>query len=253
MILRDLDWEIRGGEHWVLLGPNGCGKSTLLGVLCGYRVPTAGRIEVLGQEYGHSDWTGLKQRIGLVSSIVANQVEGEELAEDVVLSGVYGMINFWGRARRRDRERAAEIMDLVHASHLRGRPWQVLSQGERQRVLVGRALHSGCDVMFLDEPCAGLDPVAREGFLGLVDRLTSEGTRLDLPSVPSLVLVTHHVEEITPGFSHALLLAPGGRVCRSGPISRALNSAALSEAFGAPVTLRRMANRRYAMRVDSTW
>ena len=235
-ILRDVSWRIEPGENWVVLGPNGCGKTSLLAALTGYFMPTSGEIDLLGQRYGEADWRELRLRIGIVSSSIRQMMADTEPALDTVASGKYAMIDFWGTPNRADRRRALELLQQIECSHLAQRPWAVLSQGERQRILIGRALMADPRLLILDEPCAGLDPVAREHFLQFIQRLAlAQGA-------PSLVLVTHHVEEIVPCFSHALLLRDGA-VVASGPLSSSLNSASLSKTFGAPVRLRRSQGR----------
>ena len=241
VILDSLSWRVADGEHWVILGANGSGKTSLLSALTGYISPTAGHISVLGETFGASDWRELRKRVGLVSSSVRQMMADAEPALTTVISGRYAMIDYWGKVKARDRSEALEILQQVDAAQLAERPWRVLSQGERQRVLIGRALMARPQLLILDEPCAGLDPVAREHFLTFLQKLgfATEG--------PALVLVTHHVEEIVPAFSHALLLR-AGRVVSSGVSSKALASKYLSEAFDAPLRLTRR-NSRYALRL----
>lgn len=241
-ILDSVSWTMQRGEHWVILGANGSGKTSLLSALTGYLPPTEGDVTVLGQRYGESDWRELRKTIGIVSSSVRQMMAEEEPALLTVVSGKYAMIDFWGRATAEDREEAARILSQVEADYLVDRPWAVLSQGERQRVLIGRALMARPRLLILDEPCAGLDPVAREHFLGFLQRL---GTKR---GAPSLILVTHHVEEIVPCFSHALLLREG-QVVAAGERRSALNSARLTEIFGAPCRLVRRGE-RYALKVE---
>jgi iron complex transport system ATP-binding protein len=231
VILDEVSWRVRRGEHWVILGANGSGKTSLLSALTGYLTPTAGEIEVLGKRYGASDWRELRKRIGLVGSAIRQLMHDDELALDSVISGKYAMIDFWGEATAADRRRAREVLRKVECDYIVQRPWRVLSQGERQRVLIGRALMAKPPLLILDEPCAGLDPVAREHFLQFLQRL---GER---KNSPTLVLVTHHVEEITPAFTHVLLLRKGN-VLASGERSRVLTSELMSRAFGARVRLR---------------
>lgn len=234
-ILQDLNWTINKGEHWVILGANGSGKTSLLNILLGYLTTTTGEVE-----FGHENpadfetWDAAKRRIGFVSSSIGHQIEYDEPASDVVLSGRYGMINYWARRTpKADREDAAKVLRRIEAGHLADQAWSWLSQGERQRILVGRALMTPrLALMILDEPCAGLDPVARENFLTFLHRFG------DRKNAPPMVLVTHHVEEISPHFTHCLVLKEG-QTLASGPIRKTLNSGVLSEAFGAPVTLRR--------------
>jgi iron complex transport system ATP-binding protein len=179
----------------------------------------------------------------MVSSAIRQQIGEAEPAEDVVLSGKFAMINLWGRASREDRAKASRVLRQVECAHLAGRRWGVLSQGERQRLLIGRALMGAPRLLILDEPCAGLDPVAREYFLRFVQRLGSR------PGAPALVFVTHHVEEILPAFSHVLVLREG-RVVAAGRKEDALTSATLSRAFGVPIALRRREG-RYELAVRS--
>ena len=235
-ILDGIDWKVRRGEHWVILGPNGSGKTSLLSALTGYLTPTSGGMRLLGEEYGRSDWWALRNHVGLVSSSVRQMMPDHEPALITVASGRYAMIDFWGNPTRRDAARARRILRQIECADLEDRPWLYLSQGERQRVLIGRALMASPRLLILDEPCAGLDPAARELFLRFLERL---GRRR---GGPTLVLVTHHVEEITPAFNRALVLR-GGKVLRSGATRTVLSSALLSEAFGMPARARRIRGR----------
>src|SRR6201996_2041179 len=203
VILHEVNWRVERGQHWVILGANGSGKTSLLSALTGYLMPPAGELSVLGQSYGQSDWRELRKHIGLVSSSVRQMMHDEEPALETVISGKYAMIDFWGRASARDRAEARRILEQIECSYLAERPWLVLSQGERQRVLIGRALMARPRLLILDEPAAGLDPAAREHFLQFLQRI---GQR---PDAPTLVFVTHHVEEIMPVFSHVLILKNG--------------------------------------------
>ena len=238
-ILDRVSWEVARGEHWVILGANGSGKTSLLSALTGYLTPTAGDITVLGETFGASDWRELRKHIGLVSSAIRQMVPDEENALTTVVSGKDAMIGYWGDTKLADRKAARSLLRKVETEYLVARPWLVLSQGERQRVLIARALIAKPRLLILDEPCAGLDPVAREQFLTFLNRL---GTQR---SAPALVLVTHHVEEIMPVFSHALLLREG-RVIAGGERARVLTSALLSRTFAAPLRIVRR-QQRYAL------
>ena len=240
-ILHRVSWSVERGQHWVILGANGSGKTSLLSAFTGYLTPSGGEIAVLGRRYGETDWRELRKQIGLVSSSVRQMMSGSEPALDTVVSGKHALIDFRGRITRADRARASRILKQIDCGHLAERPWAVLSQGERQRVLIGRALMANPPVLILDEPCAGLDPVAREHFLQFLDRL---GRR---KNAPTLVLVTHHVEEIMPVFSHALLLKLGN-VVAGGKKQSVLRSGRLSEAFETPVNVR-ATNGRYTLAV----
>ena len=204
-------------------------------------MPTSGRIEVLGRVFGESDWRELRTEVGLVSSSIRQMMNDEEPALDTVASGKYAMIDFWGRPSRGDRMKARAILKQVECPQLEDRPWAVLSQGERQRVLIGRALMAKPSLLILDEPCAGLDPVAREHFLQFLTRLARS------PHPPALVLVTHHVEEIVSTFTHVLLLR-GGAVVAHGRRAKVMTSSVLSRTFGAQVKLDR-ARGRYTLHV----
>jgi iron complex transport system ATP-binding protein len=241
VILDDVSWRVERGQHWVILGANGSGKTSLLSALTGYLMPTSGEIYLLGKIYGESDWRELRKKIGLVSSSVRQMMADEEPALETVASGKYAMIDFWGRVTSGEKDQALKLLRQVECAYLAERPWGVLSQGERQRVLIGRALMAKPRVLILDEPCAGLDPAAREHFLQFLQRL---GAR---KNSPALVLVTHHVEEIMPVFSHLLVLK-SGRVLATGEKADVLNSKNLSSAFGARMQLQRTGS-RYALKV----
>lgn len=243
-ILDRVSWRVERGQHWVILGANGSGKTSLLSALTGYLTPSGGEIAVLGRRYGETDWRELRKQIGLVSSSVRQMMSGDEPALQTVVSGKYAMIDFWGRVTQSDRARALRILKQIECAYLADRPWVFLSQGERQRVIIGRALMANPHVLILDEPCAGLDPVAREHFLQFVNRL---GRR---KSAPTVVLVTHHVEEVMPVFSHALLLKAGA-VLANDRTQNVLRSGLLTEAFESSVDLR-ATNGRYSLNVAPT-
>jgi iron complex transport system ATP-binding protein len=236
LILDDVSWRVEAGQHWAILGANGSGKTSLLSALTGYFMPTKGEIIVLGRRYGHTDWRDLRKHIGLVSSSIRQLMADTEPALETVISGKYAMIDFWGSIRRADRVRALRILRQIECAYLADRPWLYLSQGERQRVLIGRALMARPRLLILDEPCAGLDPAAREHFLQFLQRL---GRRAD---APTLVLVTHHVEEIMPVFSHALILK-SGKVLAAGKKNSVLDARNLSRAFNAAIQLRKKSGR----------
>jgi iron complex transport system ATP-binding protein len=235
-ILDRVSWRVEKGEHWVILGANGSGKTSLLSALTGYLTPSAGSVTLLGEQYGQSDWRELRRRVGIVSSAIRQKVPDWDSAELVVVGGKYAMLDYWGRVTRADREAARRQLRRIGCAALAEREWGVLSQGERQRVLIARALMAEPSVLILDEPCAGLDPVARERFLEFIQKLATRRNS------PALIFVTHHVEEITPAFTHALLLR-AGKVDGAGKISGVLTSAALSRAFGASLRLRQKQGR----------
>ncbi len=233
-ILRGINWRIGRGEHWVVLGANGSGKTTLLKALTGYLSPTSGGFAVLGLRYGQCDWRELKLKLGVVTSAFALSIPPSETALETVVSGKYAQLDLWHAVSAADRAAARRLLKTTGLLALADREWAYLSQGERQRVLIARALMANPKLLILDEPGAGLDPVARATFVRFLDRLA----RRRGPRIPALVLVTHHVEEITPAFTHALLLREG-RVHVAGPRAQTLTSRNLSAIFGAPLKLRR--------------
>lgn len=241
IILGGVNWRIERGQHWVILGANGSGKTSLLSALAGYFVPTKGEITVLENRYGESDWRELRKHVGIVSSSVRQMMADDEPALETVISGKYAMIDFWGTPTRRDQAAAKKILRQIECEHLAARPWRVLSQGERQRILIGRALMAKPRLLILDEPCAGLDPAAREHFLQFIQRLGKS------KAAPTLVLVTHHVEEIMPVFSHVLVLKEG-RVLAAGAKASVLRADVLCDAFSTRLKLAR-AKGRYSLNV----
>jgi iron complex transport system ATP-binding protein len=243
-ILSNVRWKIQPGENWVVLGANGSGKTTLLSTLLGYFVPTRGDIRLLGEPYGDCDWRLLRLKLGIVSSSLRQLMADEEPALHAIITGKYAMIDLWGKPKTADVRAAKKILRQMDCTALADRPWALLSQGERQRILIGRALMAQPEVLILDEPCAGLDPAAREHFLQFLERLGRAS------GAPTFILVTHHVEEITPMYTHALMLRKG-KVQASGPLPRTLNGANLSETFGASVKLRKRAG-RYGLEIGET-
>jgi iron complex transport system ATP-binding protein len=241
-ILAGVDWRVRRGEHWAILGPNGCGKTSLLKSITGYLSPTSGEITLLGSNYGESDWRELRLKLGIVTSALQASIPLAEVGLDTVISGRYAQLDLWLATTRRDKVEAKRLLKFVGASHLENREWAYLSQGERQRILIARALMAKPRLLILDEPCAGLDPVAREEFLRFVEVLARRRAG------PALVLVTHHAEEIMPSFTHALLMRQG-EVFSSGTKASVITSRRLSGAFGAKVSVRE-AKGRYVATVN---
>ncbi len=228
-LLDGVSWTVRAGERWVVLGSNGAGKTTLLQVATGTTVPTAGRVELLGENVAVADLDDLLPRVGWSSVAVADQLPRDERVLDVVLTATYAAVQRGGEPYDdSDVERALRLLALVGCRPLADRRFATLSEGERKRVQVARALMPDPELLVLDEPAAGLDLGAREALVRLLARLAAD------PAAPTLVLVTHHVEEIPPGFTHALLLRAGREVA-AGPIDSALTPATLSACFGLPL------------------
>jgi iron complex transport system ATP-binding protein len=235
-ILKGIHWDVAAKENWVILGANGSGKTTLLSCVTGYVTPSAGSIEVLGRHYGRSDWRELRKEVGLVSSGIRHWIEDRQTALDVVASGRDAELNLWHPAEGKLLREARRSLRQVECANLGDRAWAFLSQGERQRVLIGRALMARYQILILDEPCAGLDPVARERFLQFLRRLASAD------KTPNLVFVTHHVEEILPCFDKALILADG-EILSQGAIGKVISSRTMTEAFHSRMTVQKRKGR----------
>jgi iron complex transport system ATP-binding protein len=233
-ILNGIDWRVEQGEHWVIMGPNGCGKTSLLKVITGYMTASSGELSLLGHRYGKCDWRELRLKIGIVSSALQASIPAAETALDTVISGRYAQLDLWVKPREEDRKRARHLLRFFGAGALEKRPWLYLSQGERQRILLARALMASPRLLILDEPCSGLDPVARESFLAYIQRLALHRR------APALILVTHHVEEIMPCFTHLLLLRKG-KTLGHGALRTVLTPENLGRAFGKTLRLRRRA------------
>jgi len=231
-ILKGIQWEVDARENWVILGANGSGKTTLLNCVTGYVTPSAGTIHVLGKQYGKADWRELRKEVGLVSSSIRHWIEDHQTALEVVASGRNAEINLWHSPRGRLLQEARKNLRQVECENLGDRNWAFLSQGERQRVLIGRSLMAKYRILILDEPCAGLDPVARERFLQFLNRLAAT------EKTPNLVFVTHHVEEILPCFDKALVLREG-EIFSQGAIGKVITSTTMSQAFGAKIAVRK--------------
>ncbi len=239
-LLDNVSWTVREGERWVVLGPNGAGKTTLLGVAATNTFPSKGSVDVLGERLGLVDVFELRPRIGLASAALADRLPAEERVLDIVLTGAWAITGRWREAYdETDTQRGQRLLHQVGVSHLISRAFGTLSEGERKRVQIARALMADPELLLLDEPAAGLDLGGREDLVGRLDRLASD------PLAPAMVLVTHHVEEIPPGFTHALLMRDG-RVVAAGPAAGVLTEMALSVTFGLRLRLNRRDGRWWA-------
>jgi len=231
-ILKGIDWEVKRGQHWCVLGPNGCGKTSLINLITGYEPSTDGVIQIGDDEFGNSDWREVRKRVGLVTNTLTTYIEPGEPVMHVVASGRDAKLNLWQPPSATLKKQAAGLIEAARCAHLKKSLWATLSQGEKQKILICRALMARFEVLILDEPCAGLDPVAREAFLARMESIARE------PRGPGLVLVTHHVEEIPPGFTHALLLRKGA-LAAAGPLETVMTSENLTAAFGLPLQVSR--------------
>src|SRR5450759_4488944 len=240
-LLDNITWEVEEGQRWVILGPNGAGKTTLLQLAAGRIHPTTGVAGVLGEVLGAVDVFELRPRIGLSSAAIAERLPADEWVRDVVVTASYGIVGRWHESYDAlDHARAADLLEALGVAHLSDRTFGPLSEGERTRVQIARALMTDPELMLLDEPAAGLDLGGRED---LVARLGALAADIE---APALVLVTHHVEEIPPGCTHALLLR-SGQVVAAGTLAAVLTAPALSECFGLRLRLDE-ADGRYAAR-----
>jgi iron complex transport system ATP-binding protein len=235
-------WQVELDEKWVVLGPNGAGKTSLLRMAAAEVHPTSGRAHLLGEVLGRVDVQELRPRIGLSSSALASRVPPDEKVSDLVISAGYGVLGRWREKYEKvDVTRAVDTLESLGAEHLADRTYGTLSEGERKRVLIARALMTDPELLLLDEPAAGLDLGGREE---LVARLTDLA---EDPDSPATVLVTHHVEEIPPGFTHGLLLKEG-EVVAQGLLEDVLTSENLSAAFSQSISLDRVDGRYFARR-----
>lgn len=239
-LLRDLTWRVEVDERWVVLGPNGAGKTTLLNLAAGRLHPSTGTVHVLGERIGRTDLRELQPRIGLATAALAERVPPEERVGDLVMTAAWGVLGRFQEAYDPvDTARAGALLDQLGVAALTDRAFGTLSEGERKRVQIARALMTDPELLLLDEPAAGLDLGAREELVARLADLAAD------PDAPTLVLVTHHVEEIPPGFSHALLLRDGAAVAQ-GLLADTVTDELLSETFDIPLRVTRTAGRYVA-------
>ncbi len=240
-LLRDVNWQVHRHERWVILGPNGAGKTTMLQVASTYMGPTRGSVRLLGQVYGKVDVRELRERVGYAGAGPAGLIRHELPVIDIVVTGRHASFvpTRFHAYSDEDWERARLHLERLAAGHLADRRFGTLSSGEKQRVLIARSLMTRPEVLFLDEAMTGLDLGARERLVASLAELAAD------PDSPAVVLVTHHVEEIPPGFGHIALLAAGS-VVADGPIEEVLTAESLSAAFDVPLHLERRSDRFHA-------
>ncbi len=232
-ILDRVSWSVSDGERWVVLGPNGAGKTTVLQMAAGRLFPTEGQVHILGERLGTMDTSELRTRIGLASAALADRIPGSERVLDVVLTASYGVTGRWREDYDEyDTSRADDLLAAFGVLQLRDRTFGSLSEGERKRVQIARALMTDPELLLLDEPAAGLDLGGREELLGALSELAGDARS------PVIILVTHHVEEIPPGFGHCLLMRDGG-VEAAGPLEEVLTPQHLSRTFGLDLEVER--------------
>jgi len=225
-VLDGIDWEVRKGQNWAVLGLNGSGKTTLLRIATGRLWPTDGKVSILGRRIGSFDLRDMRERIGWVSSFLNAQIPPSQTALDTIAAGARQTAKLWTEPGEKEYERAEKLAVEVGIAHLLGNGFASLSQGERQLTLIARALMPDPPILVLDEPCIGLDMHARERFLESIGDLKG----------PTLFFVTHHIEEIVPAIGHAMVL-DGGRVLAQGKNEETMTSDILSAAFRTPITV----------------
>lgn len=236
-LLDDITWTVRDGERWVVLGPNGAGKTTLMQIAGARMHPTGGSAHILGEQLGQVDVFDLRPRIGLSSAAFAESLPPRERVGDVVLTAAYAVAGRWREQYDElDHQRAKNLLAAFGVAHLTDRTYGTLSEGERKRVQLARSLMTDPEMVILDEPAAGLDLGGRETLVRDLAELAGDRRS------PVLVLVTHHVEEIPPGFTHALLLRQA-RVVASGPIDRVITDELLTSTFDVPLIVEKAGNR----------
>lgn len=238
-IIHDMNWHVKRGEHWAVLGLNGAGKTTLLNMVNGYIWPTTGTVSVLGQKFGQTDIHELRKSIGWVSSSLGERVNGRHHAEEIVISGKYAATStVLQDPTEADKAQAKELLTFLHVDYLYGREYEKCSQGEKQKVLIARGLMADPELLILDEPTNGLDFISRENLLNAIAKLAES------PKAPTIIFVTHHIEEVLPVFSHTLLLK-NGTVFTSGERETVLTSETLSEMYDRPITVEWKNNRTW--------
>jgi iron complex transport system ATP-binding protein len=245
VLVGPVTWSVELDERWVVIGPNGAGKTSLLRIAAAMEHPSSGKAYVLGERLGRVDMSELRARVGLSSSALSQRVPDGEVVRDLVVSAGYAVLGRW-RERYEDVDyaQAIDMLESVGAEHLADRTYETLSEGERKRVLIARSLMTDPELLLLDEPAAGLDLGGREELVARLADLAAD------PDAPAIVLVTHHVEEIPPGFSHGLVLSEG-QVVASGLLSDVLTAENLSTAFGQSIALEVIDGRYFARRTRS--
>ena len=240
IILGPMDWQVLEGQRWVILGPNGAGKTTLLQVCSSLIHPTSGEVKILGQALGKTDVFELRTRIGLTSSKLVEQLPGDELVIDVVLTAAYAMLGRWQEKYDLwDESRAMALLTALGVRELGGREFGSLSDGEKKRVQIARSLMADPELLLLDEPASSLDLGGREDLLKRIEAFASDVL------APATVIVTHHIEEIPSGTTHALLLKEG-RAIAQGVIESVINDVNLSTAYGLPISVQSQGGRFFA-------
>ena len=241
-LISEVDWQVELDERWVILGPNGAGKTTLMRIASAEEFPSRGTAWIMGERIGRTDMRDLRSMIGMSSAALGNRIPEEEKVGDLVVSAGYAILGRWREEyEEMDLSRAHEILTQVGATHLKERTWGTLSEGERKRVMIARALMANPELLLLDEPGAGLDLGGRENLVAYLGQLALD------PDAPAMVMITHHVEEIPFGFTHAMLI-DAGKIVAQGLIDDVLTSDNLSRTFHQPIEVSSIDGRYFARR-----
>ena len=229
-LLKNINWHVKKGEHWTILGLNGSGKTMLLNLINGYIWPTTGQVRIFEKTFGTYPLGELRKSIGWVSTSLQEKLYEHEYAENIVLSGKFASIGLWDDPNQKDIERALSLMDELNCRQFVNRPYETLSQGEKQKILIARALMADPKLLILDEPTTGLDVFAREQLLQTIEQLAKH------KNAPTIIYVTHHLEEILPTFNYTLLMKKG-QIFAAGEKESMLTSKNLTEFFEHPVEI----------------
>jgi iron complex transport system ATP-binding protein len=237
-ILKNINWTVQKGEHWALLGLNGSGKTTILNLINGYIWPTLGKVSVLGELYGSVDVREMRKQIGWVSSSLQERLHSNDKTQNIVISGKHASIGLYEKITEQEVEQARSLMIQLGCGHLFDRSYQTCSQGEKQKVLIARALMASPKILILDEATNGLDFLSRESLLASIQQIAEQ------PDSPTILYVTHHIEEIMPVFNQTLMIRRG-EVFRQGPSTEILTDDTLSSFFETPIQVQRLNNRSW--------
>lgn len=236
-ILQNINWQVKPKENWAILGLNGAGKTTLLKMIHGDLWPTSGQLTVLDQVFGKTNIPALKRRIGWVSSALQDWLHQGDLVEQIVLSGKFASIGLYEKYTAKEMQEAKTTLERLGGTKLLGKTYQILSQGERQLVLIARALMAKPELLILDEPCNGLDLFAREQLLNKITMIANQADS------PALLMVSHYTEELLPCFDHVMLLKKG-EIYKRGKRAELLTPEVLGDFYGAPIKLLTAADKR---------
>jgi iron complex transport system ATP-binding protein len=241
-ILKKIDWNVKKGERWILFGPNGAGKTTLLNIIMGILFPSSGTAEVLGERIGHTDIWELQKRVTWVSSSIESRIHDEDPLIEIVLSGIQSATRLFFKPNSQQIDKAIQLMKMLNLEHRQETSWGLLSEGEKRKALIARALIIDPQLLILDEPCEGLDLGSREKFLKDLNKLMDSNRDL------AVIMITHRVEEILDDFKYILVIKQG-EVLKSGPINQILNETLLNTLFGIPIHFEEK-NKRYVCFLD---